>query len=89
MVRKFKRCTIGSWESLCRRGGSKVKIGQKKNNLRFVEEQEGKKKGDRNNLLENKLRGRLETGLTLEATMANMMIAGMFFLNINQSTMKK
>lgn len=48
-----------------------------------------RKNGDRNNLLENKLRGRLETGLALEGTMANMMIAIMFFLNINQSTMNK
>lgn len=48
-----------------------------------------RKNGDRNNLLENKLRGRLETGLALEGTMANMMIASMFFLNINQSTMNK
>lgn len=53
------------------------------------ESRKERKKGDRNNLLENKLRGRLETGLALEATMANMMIAGMFFLNISQSTMKK
>lgn len=48
-----------------------------------------RKNGDRNNLLENKLRGRLETGLALEGTMANMMIAIMFFLNINQSTRNK
>lgn len=78
---------MGSWESLCRRGGSKVKIGQKKNNRRRAEKKE--KNGDRNNLLENTLRGRLETGLALEGTMASMMVAGLFFLNINQSTMDK